>query len=175
MGARRESSSILRRKCGEAGGAHWSSSLVQVLSRRHLLLGLLISILQDPRAGSVQFFKQEEKSTPQQTPGHAHMEDSSILQRNGPCARDRGPEQARAMTKKRTKRFAKQTLQVGKGAPNPLAVVHHQGFDTTCSWQLQRTDKTPFGAAGPCREDSAPEELPLSQICMKSGPVRVSF
>lgn len=97
------------------------------------------------------------------------MEGSWILQRTGPCAMDRGPEQTIAMTKKRTKRFANQTQQVGKGASYPLAAVHDQGFAIICSWQLQRTDKTPFGAAGSCREDSAPEELPLSQVCMKSG------
>lgn len=97
------------------------------------------------------------------------MEGSSILQRNGPCAMDRRPEQAITMTKKKTKRFANQTQLVGKGAPYHLAAVYRQGFATTCSWQLQRTDKTPFGAAGPCREDSAPKELPLSQVCMKSG------
>lgn len=59
------------------------------------------------------------------------MGGSSILQRNGPCAMDSGPEQATAITRKRTKRFAKQTQQVGKGAPCPLAAVHDQGFATT--------------------------------------------
>lgn len=113
-----------------------------------------------------------EESSPQQTPGHAHMGGSSILQRNGPCAMDSGPEQAIAITRKRTKRFAKQTQQVGKGAPCPLAA--RSGVCYYSSSQLQRTHKTPFGAAGPCREDSAPEDLPLSRVCMKSGTCKSS-
>lgn len=83
------------------------------------------------------------------------MEGSSVLQRNGPCAMDMGPEQATAMTKKRTKRFANQTQQVSKGELYPLAAVHDQGIATTCSWQPQRTDKISCGAASPCREDSS--------------------